>query len=162
MKIEEAIAHGKAVASSAKAVQRKKQTDRALTRGGVIRVFNAACEEAGYSQPILTREVHNMVNGFVTVFRKNNVPAKDVYSFIQTAISEFKSVAGTKSQTSNGKPWTLGQEPHVKDILFCRDSLWAKFGKKSTEITFPSPNELDRSLSNEEIINELNKDTWDD
>lgn len=156
MKLTDAIKIGKDKAAEAKSNQMVKQVSRPLTKLGVIKIFNHACCRYGYTQPLITKELERMVGGFVRVFAGSGIESNKVYDFTDKYVKEFSRFKNTKIVTGKGKEFTLGNEPHLKDLLFCRDFLWSELQKvedsKCTQV-----HQKIQPLSQEEFDEEFNR-----
>jgi hypothetical protein len=129
MKLADAVRVGQE--KSGKAIENRvqKQFGKPLTKGGIRQVFDWASRRNGYADSLLTQQLNNMLGGFIKTFKGNQIADNAAYNFVSDYVDNFDHFKNKEFVTANGRDYKIGNTPHIRDLIFCRDAIWAEIHK---------------------------------
>jgi len=125
MKVEELLKQQQKKSNISMIKEGAKQYDRPLTKTGIVRVFNNVFIREDWGYPaVLTKEQNRMLSGFIKILLKS-MADKQVYKYIEQYVVGYSTLKNVVVTTLKGKPYTLGSRPQLKDLLYCRESIFS-------------------------------------
>lgn len=90
----------------------------------LIRLFCSTFRDKGFgSPPPISKQVKNMLNGFIKVCRSSSWTEKKIYETIKDLVIHWEYIKLQDHSTLKGKRAMLGDRPSLLEFLICRESV---------------------------------------
>lgn len=110
----------------------------------LIRLFNSTFRDKGFGDPPpISKQVKNMLNGFIRVCRGSNWTEKKIYESIRDLVVHWEYIKLQDHKTLKGKRALLGDRPSLWEFVICRESILTAIEKaRRVDILEPTTKEV--------------------